>query len=47
MTEKTLLERETDKNKESWRMVKKLGSLLGDAEDVISLRRKHQIYNQP
>ena len=34
-TEKTLLERETDKNKESWRMVKKLGSLLGDAEDVI------------
>ena len=37
-TEKTLLERETDKNKESWRMVKKLGSLLGDAEDVI--RRK-------
>ena len=37
-TEKTLLEKETDKNKESWRMVKKLGSLLGDAEDVI--RRK-------
>ena len=38
-TEK-ILERETDKNKESWRMVKKLGSLLGDAEDVI--RRKQQ-----
>ena len=37
-TEKTLLEREKYKNKENWRMVKKLGSLLGDTEDVI--RRK-------
>ena len=32
------LEREKDKNKENWRMVEKLGSLLGDTEDVI--RRK-------
>ena len=37
-TEKITLMRDADKNKEDWRKVKKLGSLLGDTEDVI--RRK-------
>ena len=37
-TEHTVIERKKEKNKEEWRNVKKLGSLLGDSEDVV--RRK-------
>ncbi|XP_065180181.1 uncharacterized protein LOC135810616 [Sycon ciliatum] len=37
-TEFTAIQREADRADEPWRMVKKLGSLLGDAEDVT--RRK-------
>ena len=37
-TELTIIERKAERNTEEWRNVKKLGSLLGDSEDVV--RRK-------
>ena len=37
-TEHTIIERGKKRNEEEWRNVKKLGSLLGDGEDII--RRK-------
>ena len=41
-TEETLINRTNDKRNEKWRKTKKLGSLLGDYED---LKRREQLSN--
>ena len=53
-TEYTLIKRETEKIKEKWRNSKKVGSLLGDTEDVnrrkilasAALNKKNKIWKQ-
>ena len=42
-TEHTIITREKKRNQEQWRDVKKLGSLLGDDEDITN--RKNQATN--